>query len=375
MEAELEDKLRYAKIQLMTKSVFLSTICLRLRHRISEDIPTAATNGVTILYNPEFIKSLDTAELTGLMAHEVWHIAFQHLTRRNERDPKIWNIAGDYVINLMLKEAGFQLPREGLYDTQFKDMTTEQVYSEIFDEAQNGFPDFKQDILANNEGNDEGDPQLSDKDLQDKLTSIVVQAQTQSMMAGKQAGEIPGEISRLIDDLINPKLNWKQLLDRYVSDRIKNDYSWKRPNRRFMPEHYLPSMYSETIGNVTVAIDTSGSVSDNELQAMLSEIQSIRDLYKPKELKIIDCDYDIHNVYTIDEHTDILSLNFTGGGGTSFHPVFEYCEDYPPSVLIYFTDLYASQIEEPVRYDVLWICNSSHDPAPIGDTIYIDGYD
>jgi len=371
----LEDRIRYAKVQLMSKSVFLSTICLRLRHEISDVIPTAGTNGLTILYNPDFVASIDTEELTGLLAHEVWHVAFQHITRVGNRDKRLWNVAGDYVINDMLLKANFKLPADGLHDSKYADMTTEQVYDIIFEE-QDQYKNFVQDILEPGEGstNDQDSQntaQGTDK-LKEQLTSIIVQAQTQSMMAGKQQGEIPGEVARMIDDLINPKLDWKQLLDRYVSERSKNDFTWMRPNKRFMPNHYLPSMYSETIGNITIAIDTSGSVTQEELTEMLTEIESIRDTYQPEELVVIDCDYIIHGVHKVDKYTDIHDIQFKGEGGTSFDPVFEYCKDNPPNILIYFTDLYAEPVQNNVEYDVLWVCNSDHEPAVIGETIYIN---
>lgn len=371
--SKLQDKLRYAKIQLMTKSVFLSTICLRMRHIISDQVPTAGTNGLTVYYNPEFISNLDTTELTGLIAHEVWHVAYNHLTRLNGRDPKVWNIAGDYVINYMLTHAGFTIPKGGLYDEQYKDMTTEAVYELVYDEHKNN-ETFQGDLLQ--PGAIEGDSTegMSETDIKDRVTSIIVQAQTQSIMAGKAAGEIPGEIERLIDDLINPKLDWKQLLDRFVSEKVKNDYSWQRPNKRFMPNHYLPSMWSDSIGHVTIAIDTSGSVSEDELKEMLSEIESIREIYNPKELTILDCDYEIHNIHTVTEGTDIMDLKFSGNGGTRFEPVIDYCRQHKTSLLIYFTDLWADPIREHQDFDVLWICtDNSHEPAEIGETIYTNG--
>ena len=101
-DTKADEQLRHAKIDLMTKSVFLSTICLSLKHRFTEEIPTAATNGLSIIYNPDFLNGLTAQERTGLLAHEVWHVAFNHLTRIGERDRMIWNKAGDYVINLML---------------------------------------------------------------------------------------------------------------------------------------------------------------------------------------------------------------------------------------------------------------------------------
>jgi predicted metal-dependent peptidase len=373
MEKTIEDKIRYAKIQLMSKSVFLSTICLRLKHKITDIVPTAGTDGLTILYNPEFIEKIDTQELTGLMAHEIWHVAYQHFSRLQGRDRVLWNVAGDYVINYMLIKAGFTLPKGGLYDEQYAEMTTEQVYELIYDKAED-YSDFEPDLLegASTEANGKTTT-LDANTLKEKVTSIVVQAQTQSMMADKSQGEIPGEISRLIDELINPKLDWKQLLVRYLTDRAKTDYTWSRPNKRFMPDHYLPSLYSETIGNITIAIDTSGSITDSELQEILTEIESIRDTYHPKELTIIDCDHRINNIHQIDDYTEILSLEFSGGGGTDFQPVINYCNENPPALLIYFTDLYADDITDPVEYDVLWVCNSNHDAPTIGETIYING--
>ena len=368
METNVEDKIRYAKIQLMSKSVFLSTICLRLKHKITTIIPTAATDGLNILYNPDFIKDMPTEELTGLMAHEVWHVAYQHLTRLGGRDKVLWNVAGDYVINYMLVKADFRLPKEGLYDEQYANMTTEKVYDLIYDSSKD-YSDFAPDLLESGEGT--GDA-IGGKELTAQLTSIIVQAQTQSMMANKAQGEIPGEISRMIDNLINPKLDWRQLLSRYLSDRTNTDYSWRRPNKRYMPNHYLPSLYSETIGNVVIAIDTSGSVTDEEIKELLTEVESIRETYHPKTLTIIDCDYKIHAVHEINDYTDILSLPFTGGGGTAIEPVINYCNTNPPAVLIYFTDLYADDITEEVPYDILWVCNSQHPPAQVGETIYIN---
>ena len=367
METSIEDKIRFAKIQLMSKSVFLSTICLRLKHKITDIVPTAGTDGLNILYNPKFIENLDTKELTGLMAHEIWHVAYQHLTRVGGRDRQLWNVAGDYVINYMLVEAGFTLPKDGLYDKQYANMTTEQVYDLIYEDSEK-YEDFEPDLL---EGDGSGE-KIDSATLKEKLTSIVVQAQTQSMMANKAQGEIPGEISRMIDELINPKLDWRQLLIRYLTARTNNDYSWSRPNKRFKPEYYLPSLYSETIGNITIAIDTSGSITDEELQEILAEIEGIRETYHPKELTIIDCDSEIHNIHKVDDYTEILSLEFSGGGGTNFEPVINYCNENPPAVLIYFTDLYADDVTEHVEYDILWVCNSNHSAPTIGETIYIN---
>ncbi len=362
----VEDYLRHAKIDLMTKSVFLSTICLSLKHSFTESIPTAATNGLSIMYNPDFFANLSAPERTGLLAHEVWHVAFNHFARVNGRDKRIWNIAGDYVINYMLDDSGYQLPKGGLLDKQYANMSTEEVYELIREDQdqQDNYDDFFEDLLDAPAGTKEAD-------VRDKVTDVIIQAQIQSKAAGKDHTEIPGEITRAIDELINPKLPWNQLLIRFLTNMVKDDYTWTRPNKRFFPHHYLPSQHSPTIGDIVVAIDTSGSVTDEDLLEMLSEIQDIRDVYKPDSLKIIDCDWKIHNVFDVDKHDNILDLKFTGGGGTSFQPVINYCDAHQPQLLIYFTDLEAEELLEEPAYPIMWICNSDHEPATFGETIYI----
>jgi len=363
---KVEDYLRHAKIDLMTKSVFLSTICLSLKHIFTYEVPTAATNGLSILYNPDFFNSLSPAERTGLLAHEVWHVAFNHLSRVGSRDRMIWNYAGDYVINLMLTKTGLTIPQGGLLDHAYFDMSTEEVYEKIKEDNkdQHGGSDFIIDLLEIPEGQDS-------KEVEQRVTDIIVKAQLQSRIANKDKGEIPGEITRAIDELINPKLPWNQILVRFLSAMVKNDYTWTRPNRRFFPDHYLPSQHSPSLGEVIVAIDTSGSVSGAELQEMLSEVESIRDIFKPEKLTIIDCDYHIHNIFKVVSNDNILDLKFTGNGGTSFQPVIDYCNEQQPEVLIYFTDLYADDVIDVGDYPILWICTSDHEPASIGETIYI----
>lgn len=359
---ELEQRLVKAKIELMTRSVFISTISLSLEHKVSDAVPTAGTDGLKVLYNPDFCGRLSAPELVGLMAHECWHIAFGHVTRGTDKNPQIWNMAGDHVINLMLLSERYVLPKDGIHEDRFKGMSTEQVYDILIEEMPE-MPEALMDILPSEESTD---------DVTEQVTDIIVRANTQSQMAGKAKGEIPSEISRLIDDLINPKLNWKEYLNRFLSVKIKDSYSWNRPNRRFMPNLYLPSTYSDGLGDMTFAIDTSGSMTDAEIQEILTEIQSIRDTFKYSTMTILDCDYKIHNVYELESDSNILDLKFSGGGGTSFMPVLNYIEEHPTTALIYFTDLYGETNLDPVDYPILWVCSSSHEPQSIGETIYIN---
>jgi len=372
MTTDLEGKLLKAKVELMTRSAFISTIALSLRHVITDATATADVNGTTIRYNPDFLKGLTVIQFAGLMAHECWHVAFQHLARRGNRDPIIWNCAGDYIINHMLTKAGFEIPTAGLLDKKYGEgWSTDGVYDDLMKEKK----DFDTGTLMLDlrEGGDDGDK--DGPKLDSAVTNIIVRARTQAQMGGKNLkGEIPDEILRILDELLNPKLPWQVILQKFLDQRVHEEYSWARRNRRYPSDTYMPSLHSYGLGHLTFAIDTSGSIDDGELQEMLSEIKGVQQVFNPEHMTIIDCDSKIHKVHDIDQMTDILSLDFHGGGGTSFQPVLDYVEEHPTQALIYFTDLHGETDLDPVNYPILWICNSDHRPANIGETVYVDHY-
>ena len=356
----LESKVLKGKIEIMTKSVFISTILLSVTHIITDAVETAATNGKFIWYNPEFIAPLSIPQMAGLISHECWHIAFQHLPRRGDRNPKVWNFAGDFVINNQQIKNGFELPPGGLVDPKYDDMSTDEIYKLIFDDMKDLPMGGLMDIM--------GDP-LTDED-QAKVKDILVRAQIQAQAAG-EAGDLPGEIQRVIKKLINPRVPWPVLLNRFLDRQTYEEHSWARRNRRFNGI-YMPGMHSYGLGHLVFGIDTSGSRNDEHHRATLSEIKGIQDTFRPEKMTILDCDTEIRNVHKIDASTDILSLDFTGGGGTRLQPVLDYVTEHPAQALIYFTDLEGEPNLKSVDYPVIWICNSNHSPAPFGQTVYVD---
>ena len=216
---------------------------------------------------------------------------------------------------------------------------------------------------------------LNDLSINSPVTNIIVRAKTQAEISGEAArGSIPDEILRRIDQLLNPKLPWQVILSKFLDRKIKENYSWARRNRRYVSSIYMPSLYSEGLGNLTFAIDTSGSIEDDELQEMLSEIQGIQQVFNPETMKIIDCDSTIHEIHEIDQSTDIMSLKFHGGGGTSFKPVLNYVKENPTQALIYFTDLEGETELDDIESPIIWICTSDHEPSKIGETVYMHEY-
>ena len=381
MDDDLEGKLLKAKVELMTRSAFISTIALSIEHVFTDKCRTADVNGTRIRYNPDFVRKQTTPQFAGLIAHECWHIAFQHLARRGKKDPIIWNCAGDYIINYMLTKAGFEIPTGGLYDKKYDDQwTTDSVYDELIaNSVEFDSNDLMLDLIEGGSGSADGEEGLGkgggDNELSKNsaITNIIVRARTQAQMAGKAKGEIPAEIHRQLEELLNPKLPWPVILHRFLDQKVREEYSWMRRNRRYSDD-YMPSLYSNSLGHLTFAIDTSGSIEDEELQEMLSEIKGIQQVFKPTKMTIIDCDSEIHAIHEISADTDILSLKFHGGGGTSFTPVLEHVKKHPTQALIYFTDLYGEETLDPVDYPILWICTSDHTPASIGETVYVNNY-
>lgn len=376
-----EEMLKHMKLDLFkSKSVFLTALALGLNHVITERVPTAGTDGVSVFYNPNFLATLTRPQRFSLLLHEVWHVALDHPGRIGSRIHKKFNRAGDYVINLLVAADGYAHIPDWLLDSKYTGMSTEQVYEIIKDEK--SFPKSPQDTGLDvfptgsmTEGSD-GKPMAIGK-AKDIVTQNMARAMTQQRMSA-EVGTLPGELREMFDKLLNPKLTCWNILQKYMNEAFNDEYSWKRPNKRYFDQGlYLPTMRSEGMDNLTIAIDTSGSISREDLLKILTEIQHILSTINYKTVTLLDCDRDIHNVYKLSkaEEPNIRTLEFGGGGGTSFRPVFEYCEKHPTKVLLYFTDLYATPIQKKPKHDVVWLCWSDHEPAKIGRTIYYDNYE
>jgi len=372
---EAQSALDKAKIQLMMKpdSVFFTTITFSLKHIWDDTIPTACTNGLEIRYSPKFFMDLDTDEQQFLVLHETLHVAFQHMVRRGSRDPLRWNIAADYAINLILVKQGFKMPKGGLLDYQYDGMTVDQIY-DLLDDDQD--PD---DLpMSDLDEPDDGDSQdgpgspgapgqsgsgnaspMTASEIGDKIDDILIKAKLQAEMSGKSAGNIPGELDFYIQSLLTPKLPWNQLLQKFMSKIVKRGYTWKRPNRRFFPRHYLPSRLSKSTCHLAVAIDTSVSVSDDEFHRFASEVYSILKNQRPEALTIIQFDTEIKRVDEIRKPEDLQKLGFKGRGGTDIHPVIDWAAQNKPTALLIFSDGYFSQRFENPKVPLIWLINNN----------------
>lgn len=352
-----------AKIQLMTRpdSAFFTTLCFSLIHRWNEKIDTACTDGRHIDFNPEFFMSLKAEEQLFLLLHETLHVAYLHIdsNRRGKRDPARWNIAADHAINLQLISKGYRMPQGGLADKAYEGMSTEQIY----------------DLLPE----DCTPPQMADlefsgqcpEELHQHLQDILVRAAVQSSIQNDTPGTIPGEIQIYLDSLLKPKLPWNRILQKYINTMAKHDYSMRKPNRRFFPKYHLPSLHSEALMDLAIAVDTSGSVTDAEFLRFVSEVTGIFRMMRPSKLTLIQFDTALKAVDEITSLADLRNVNFTGRGGTLIAPVMEWAEQNKPQLLLVFSDGHFRFHTQEQRTRVVWLIHDNPKfAAPYGTTIH-----
>lgn len=361
--------LQKAKIALMSKadSAFFTTLAFSLQHQFNDKIPTARTNGKVIQYNPTFFNKLSPEERVFLMLHEAMHCAYLHTIRRGNREAGRFNIACDHVINLQLVERGFKMPSVGICDRRYTGLSAEEIYNLLpVDATKGGMSD---DLEEGSGGDNEEEHEVLTKEIED----ILVRAAMQSKSSGDKAGTIPGEIQIFLDKLLNPKLPWQRILQKYLHNKAKNDYSFKKFNRRFFPTHYLPSLYSTNLCDLAIAIDTSGSVSDEEFTFFVSEIHSILKMMKPDKITLLQFDTKLYNIVQIRDVNQLLQTKFYGRGGTDVSPVIEWAEINKPQVLLIFTDGEFYPTPPKTKQDVVWLIhNNKQFQQPFGKTIHYE---
>jgi len=346
----------------------------------TEDIPTACTNGRDVIYNPEFIKSLDDKELNFVVLHEALHKVYQHmhLWKKLWKDnPMLANMAADYVVNYAIYEADEQSdiakrPDSALFDLAYKGMTTKQIFEILKKDSQ---------YVKEQSGHDthdwEGAEQLSDEEVKETAKQI-----DQALRQGEIIrGKMQGNKNRSINELLEPKVNWREQLREFVNAtcRNKDKTTWKRPHKRFLGQDiYMPSMIGESIGKVVVGIDTSGSIGDKELSEFLTEVVAICEDVSPSSIELLYWDTHVagHETYNQGDYKALVqSTKPAGGGGTHVGCVNQYIKDkrIEPEAVIILTDGY---VEDDWGGSwgctpTLWAVTSRNNTSPHGKTIHI----
>jgi predicted metal-dependent peptidase len=372
-DKQAHDQLVKARTALLLDHFFFGRLSLYLKLTEEPGIPTLAVDGKHIFYNPEFVKTLSHALTMSAIAHEIGHCIFEHIIRRGGRDPKIWNMAGDYIINDIIKQSGFQIGESWLHDVKYRGMYAEHVYDLLA--QQNGGKGPGQGQMGGAGGLCEVRDAAGPGEQADMAETAMEWkiAVTQAADGAKKAGRMPAGMERFVEEITTPKVPWREVLARFINQVAKDDYQWSRPNRRYLSAGlYLPSLHSERMGEIVVVIDTSGSIDQPTLNAFGSEIQAIVAASRPEKTRVVYCDAKVNHV---DEFSpeDQLVFKMHGGGGTDFRPPFAMIddEDTKPVALVYLTDMYGSFPREEPEFPVLW-CATSDIVGPFGDTLRIN---
>ena len=389
----VQAKIDRAYTTLICHQPFFSCMLLRLERLMDPWIPTAGTDGKRLLWNPAFVNGLTQDELVGVLCHEVLHVASLHPWRRNRRDSRAWNIACDQVVNEIVLKAHFALPADRIPGVA--DKSAEELYKDPTDNGGKGGKGKGAGATVTIKGAPGGGPpngqhqdpggcggvldpsnadgsQLSEAERETQMAEAKIGVQ-QALNAAKQAGKLPAGMERLIDQLQEPRVPWREILSRFIDGQVKHDFSWLHPSRRYAGSGFMfPSMNSPGYGKVCFAGDTSGSIGQEELREIASEILGCLDTYAERgqepELTVIWCDAEIA---AVQEVTDAEDIKPAGGGGTSFAPVMQYLreQDMKPAALIYVTDGYCNDFGKEPDCPVLWILTRTNDSfkPPFGE--------
>ncbi len=384
------DKIIVARVGLLLRHPFFGNLATRMQIKEGwNSLTTAATDGRTIYFNREFFKPLTNKQVEFVLAHEILHAVFDHMGRREGRDPQIFNIACDYAVNGQIvrdKIGDHKIPSINIFhDSKYYGWSAEQIYDEIYkkmDEKQlAALSQLLDEHMDQSGGGDkdgeDGRPKYSKEELKqirDEMREAVLQA---AQAAG--AGNIPAGVARMIKDFTEPKMDWRQILQQQIQSTIKNDYSFMRPNRKgWHMNAVLPGQqFQETI-DICIAIDMSGSIGDEQAKDFLSEIKGIMEEYKDFKIKLWTFDTRVYGERDYDGYNmdEFANYKCKGGGGTDFDANWEYMKenDIQPKKFIMFTDGYpCGSWGDELYCDTVFIIHGTDSIVPpFGEFAYYD---
>lgn len=394
MKLTTEQRIKKAHIAMMRhpETALYSGVFMLGTTEVVEGKVTAYTDGVNKKYGRAFVDELTDPELNALVLHENLHIVFRHLLHSRdlfEANRNLANMAADYVVNdviVNLKDKALcHLPKGGLVDAQYHNLNMREVYRRLEKEkneqkdkaqsGQSGSPsgDGQQD---SDEGGgyqfDEHDHKAQGDKTAEEAKAIDTQIDRALREGALLAGRLGAKVPRVIADLLDPKTRWQDELKEFVSaaTRGKDEYTWRNFNRRLLPNDiYFPSIENETIGEVVVAIDTSGSIGSKELTEFATELRSICDAVSPEAVRVLWWDTIVHGEQIFRDNYDGIAgmLKPLGGGGTRVGCVSEYIkrENVRADCVIVFTDGF---VENDPKWDIsaptLWMVTVNKSWAP-----------
>ena len=405
MRIDVADRIIVARVGLLLRHPFFGNMATRLIVKNCDDwCPTAATDGRHLYYNTQFFNAMSNKEIEFVIAHEILHCVFDHITRREDRIPVLHNIACDYIVNntLVRDRIGEMVKLVQCYqDFKYDGWMSEAVYDDLFKQAEEKgqeYLDALGDLLDEHvdwekeadgdskdkkgkqgKKGDKGRPTYTKEELKKIRDEIKENMISSAQAAG--AGNTPAEVQRIIKELTEPKMNWRELLRQQIQSTIRNDYTFSRPSRKgWHTGAVLPGMnFMDTI-DVAIGLDMSGSIGDHQAKDFLGEIKGIMEEYKDYNIKLWTFDTAVYNEadFSADGGEDLLDYDIQGGGGTDFDVNWEYMKEnnITPKKFIMFTDGYPFGSWGDADYcETVFIIHGHHDKntkAPFGVTAHYE---
>ena len=397
LDQKARDAILGARVALVLKHGFFGNLAMRLKLvNADEWCETAATDGRHFYYNTEFVTSLNTKQMMFLFCHELLHCAYDHMSRTGDRNRTVANIAMDYIVNADCINNGLgekitQVPI--LYDRKYEGWHWEAVYDDLMKNAKQVTLDELADMLLDEhmDGDKDGNGDES-KDGKGKGRPVLTDAERQqirdefkeAMLSAAQAtgaGSLPGGLRRMLKDLTEPKIDWREFIRQQIQSTVKNNYTWTTPSRKnFSNGFTLPSLWKEDSIDLCLAIDTSGSITDEMARDFFSEVQGIMDQFPDYKIKVWCWDTSVHNPEEFTPHGSITlgEYELAGFGGTDAAVSWHWMKDndVEPKLLINFTDGEVwGDWGDPNYCDTVWIINNRYNKEiapPFGRYAYYE---
>jgi len=391
-----EQRLSKAVVDIMgsPKYVALAGVLMIGSRTVDDKTKTACTNGRDEMYGRAFIESLSDAELRFLVLHECYHKLYRHLTTWRhlyDDNAQLANAACDYVINIKLTDDntdGFAvMPKVGLLDAKYRGMDSAQVYNLLRDDqddsggGQGGGSGGDGDGAPSGTGLDDHDWEGAQGMTPEQTKELARDLDEAIRQGALAAGKLGSGGDRMFEDLLKTKIDWREALREFISTTCTgNDYStWRRPNRRFVSSgYYMPSGVSEQVGELVIAIDTSGSIGGQELAKFLGEVKGICDQVKPDVVRLLYWDTEVcaDEKYVGAEVENLVnSTKPAGGGGTTVECVPEYMSQHgvKPQAVVVLTDGYLGGSWGTWACPVLWCIVGNANARPdVGKYVHVE---
>lgn len=390
----VQDRIKKAHIAIMQHKKFCaySGVLACGKVVVDDSVPTAATDGWDVRYNPKFIEEhmKTDPQLRFLVLHEATHKAYRHMTvwkALHEENAMMANVAADYFVNGTLHDTddgeGFiKMPDVGIKpEPKYRGWSVKQIFDDIKQQQKDGQGQGRGqgDGDGMDEHDWEGNEANGDPAQEQAQANEIQRAIRQGeIMRKKMQGKGSGGEDGVFGDLLAPKVDWRKVLRDFVTETCagRDESSWRKPNRRFLADDvYMPSMVGTTMTELVIGFDTSGSIfGGDEMTRFVSEIATIIEQIKPSKCRVIYWDTEVTGEQVFEDgQFAVHDLKIKGGGGTDGSVLFDHLRknNIKPDAIVQFTDGYVGSWGN-TDIPTMWAVTTAGMSAPFGTTIHID---